>query len=69
MPFEDIGSTAAPANIRKGLVDEIAAQLSERQSTKVIRSTSTAGARYAMSGRIASRGGWRRDRHAGHDDS
>ena len=56
MPFEDVGSTAAPANIRKGLVDEIAAQLSERHK-RVIRSTSTAGARYVMTGRIAARGG------------
>jgi TolB-like protein len=57
MPYQDIGTHPAPANIRYGLVDEIAAQLSERQSTRVIRSASTAGARYAMSGRIAARDG------------
>ena len=57
IPFQDIGTLPAPANIRNGLVDEIAAQLSERQSTMVIRSESAAGARYAMSGRIAARDG------------
>lgn len=57
IPFQDIGTIPAPANVRNGLVDEIAAQLSERQSTMVIRSASAAGARYAMSGRIAARNG------------
>ncbi|CAN7398923.1 MULTISPECIES: winged helix-turn-helix domain-containing protein [unclassified Variovorax] len=56
IPFQDNGTMPAPANVRNGLVDEIAAQLSERQSAKVIRSTSPAGARYAMSGRIAAHG-------------
>jgi TolB-like protein/Flp pilus assembly protein TadD len=56
MTFEDVGGRAAPAAIRKGLVDEIAGQISDGQSTKVSRSVSTAGARYAMTGRIASRG-------------
>ncbi|PSL82417.1 hypothetical protein C7T35_22380 [Variovorax sp. WS11] len=57
IPFQDIGTMPAPANVRNGLVDEIAAQLSERQSAIVMRSTSAAGARYAMSGRIAAHGG------------
>ena len=56
IPFQDIGTMPAPANVRSGLVDEIAAQLSGWQSAKVIRSTSPAGARYAMSGRIAADG-------------
>lgn len=56
IPFQDIGTIPAPANIRNGLVDEIAAQLSEWNATMVIRSASPAGARYAMSGRIAARG-------------
>ena len=53
MPFEDIGSTAAPANIRKGLVDEIAAQFAALQGSIVFRSGPAAGARYEMRGRIA----------------
>jgi DNA-binding winged helix-turn-helix (wHTH) protein/TolB-like protein len=57
MPFQDVGTLPAPANIRNGLVEEIAAHLSERQSAMVIRSTSPAGARYAMSGRIAAHEG------------
>lgn len=57
MPFQDIGSIPAPANVRNGLTDEIAGRLSERQSTIVLRSATAAGARYAMSGRIAAHGG------------
>ncbi|MBT2305430.1 winged helix-turn-helix domain-containing protein [Variovorax paradoxus] len=56
MPFQDNGNIPAPANVRNGLVDEIAAQLAERHGAKVVRSTSAEGAQYAMSGRTAAHG-------------
>ncbi|MGJ7511943.1 winged helix-turn-helix domain-containing tetratricopeptide repeat protein [Variovorax sp. GT1P44] len=53
MPFSDIGATPAPANVRDGLEDEIAARLSELPGASVVRSAEAKGGRYAMSGRIA----------------
>jgi DNA-binding winged helix-turn-helix (wHTH) protein/TolB-like protein len=56
VPFSDIGATPAPASVRDGLTDEIAARISELPDASVVRATTAAGARYALNGRIAAHG-------------
>ncbi|SFN01223.1 tetratricopeptide repeat protein [Variovorax sp. OV329] len=56
LPFKDVGEPPAPAVVRNGLVDEIAAQFSERQGARILRSADDQAAPYAMSGRIATQG-------------
>lgn len=56
MPFPDNGNVPAPASVRNGLVDEIAAQLLEQQALRVLRSPVAAGAQYAMSGSTTTHG-------------
>jgi TolB-like protein/Tfp pilus assembly protein PilF len=55
-PFEDLGNTPAPRLVRDGLVDAIAAELAQKQSSIVIRSATPTGARYAMSGSFVAQG-------------
>ncbi|MDM0014987.1 winged helix-turn-helix domain-containing protein [Variovorax sp. J22P168] len=56
MPFKAVGDRPVPALVRDGLVDEIAAQFSERQGARILRSPSSPDARYHLNGRISAHG-------------